>query len=217
MPINTPSLASRIDHTVLKADATKEEIERLCAEARQYGFATVCVNSYWIPHVSKLLTGSDVKPVTVVGFPLGANLTESKVFESKEAIRLGALEIDMVLNIGALKGDDFETVLKDIQAVVEASKPHAVKVILETALLSESQKMKACELALRAGAAFVKTSTGFAASGATVQDVALMRRVVGDSMGVKASGGIRTREDAQKMLDAGATRLGTSASVLICK
>ncbi len=210
-------LASRIDHTILKADATHSDIERLCAEARQFQFATVCVNSHWIPLVSELLQGSQVKPITVVGFPLGANLTSVKVFETHEAVRLGAKEIDMVLNIGALKSGNEVAVLEDIKAVVEAAKPHGVKVILETALLTGAEKIKACQLAQAAGAAFVKTSTGFSESGATVEDVRLMRQTVGPHMGVKASGGIRTKEDALAMLEAGADRLGTSASVLICE
>ncbi len=210
-------LASQIDHTILKADATRSDIERLCAEARQFQFATVCVNSCWIPLAAELLQGSEVKPITVVGFPLGASLSSAKVFETREAIRLGAQEIDMVLNIGALKSGDESLVFNDIQAVVEAAKPHGVKVILETALLTDAEKVKACQLAQRAGAAFVKTSTGFSKSGATVEDVRLMRRTVGNQMGVKASGGIRTKEDALAMLQAGASRLGTSASVLICE
>lgn len=215
MEITTLDLAPLIDHTCLKADATLPEIELLCSEAVDFGFATVCVNSCWIPTVSKLLAGSAVKPVTVVGFPLGANLTSVKVFEAREAITAGAREIDMVLNVGALKSGNTQLVLEDIQAVVEASSPYWVKVILETALLTEQEKKIACELAKKAGAHFVKTSTGFSKSGATVEDIKLMRAMVGPDMGVKASGGIRTRADAIAMIEAGANRLGTSASVLI--
>ena len=199
-----------IDYTCLRADATQADIELLCSEALEFGFATVCVNSYWIPLVSKLLTGSAVKPITVVGFPLGANLSSVKAFEAREAISKGALEIDMVLNIGALRSGDTQTVLEDIKTVVEASKPKLVKVILETALLTDQQKITACELAKEAGAHFVKTSTGFSVAGATLADIKLMRETVGAEMGVKASGGIKTREEALALIKAGANRLGTS-------
>lgn len=215
MEIRTLDLAPLIDHTCLKADATLAEIELLCSEALDFGFATVCVNSCWIPTVSSLLADSAVKPITVVGFPLGANLTSVKVFEAREAIAKGAREIDMVLNIGALKSDDTGLVLEDIEAVVEASSPYWVKVILETALLTHQEKITACELAKQAGAHFVKTSTGFSKSGATLEDIKLMREIVGPNMGVKASGGVRTRADAIAMIEAGANRLGTSASVII--
>ena len=215
MEIKTIDLAPLIDHTCLRADATQAEIELLCSEAMEFGFATVCVNSCWIPLASKLLTGSTVKPITVVGFPLGANLTSVKVFEAREAISAGAREIDMVLNVGALKSGNTQGVLEDIQAVVEASQPYWVKVILETALLGQAEKIKACQLAKQAGAHFVKTSTGFSRSGATVEDIKLMRETVGPEMGVKASGGIKTHETAMAMIDAGANRLGTSASIII--
>lgn len=210
-------LASCIDHTMLKPDATLEDIERLCAEAKKYQLATVCVNPYWVHQASKFLLGSNVKPITVVGFPLGANLTSVKVFETQLAVQQGAFEIDMVMNIGALKSGEYAVVLEDIRAVVTAAHDCAVKVIIETAFLTEAEKVKACELAKQAGAHFVKTSTGFAKSGATVADVKLMRQIVGEVMGVKASGGIRSKEEALAMIAAGANRLGTSASVLICE
>ena len=208
-------IARRIDHTLLKPDATKDDLDLICKEALQYNFATVCVNSSNIPYVAKKLKGSDVKPIAVVGFPLGASTTSAKVYEAIEAIRNGAREIDMVINIGALKSRDFKLVYKDIQAIVEASKPHKVKVILETASLTHDEKVAGCVLSKAAGAAFVKTSTGFGPGGATVDDIILMRSVVGDDMEVKASGGIRSTEDARKMIDAGADRIGASASVAI--
>jgi deoxyribose-phosphate aldolase len=208
-------MAAMIDHTLLKPEATAEQLTKVCQEARQYGFATVCVNSANIPLVARLLKGSPVLPIAVVGFPLGAATTQAKAFEAKEAIRAGAREIDMVINIGALKSKDYRTVFEDIRSVVEASRPHKVKVIIETSQLDAEEKVIACALAKTAGAAFVKTSTGFAGGGATVEDIALMRRVVGTDMEVKASGGIRTREDAQKMIQAGADRIGASASVAI--
>jgi deoxyribose-phosphate aldolase len=208
-------IARRIDHTILKPDATREELKTVCDEARKYHFATVCVNSSNIPYVTECLRGSDVKPIAVVGFPLGASSTSSKVYESLEAIRNGAKEIDMVINIGALKSKDYQTVSEDITAIVKAAAPLKVKVILETAILSQEEKIVACALSKAAGAAFVKTSTGFGPGGATVDDIALMRRVVGEDMEVKASGGIRSQEDALKMIDAGADRIGASASVAI--
>ncbi|MGE0614926.1 MAG: deoxyribose-phosphate aldolase [Bacteriovoracia bacterium] len=209
------SLARKIDHTLLKPDATPEEIKRMCEEARQYHFATVCVNSSNVGLTAKLLEGSDVKPIAVVGFPLGAAASATKAFEAREAIRAGAREIDMVINIGALKGGLYLQVYEDIRAVVEASKPYGVKVILETSSLTYDEKVIGCAFSKAAGAAFVKTSTGFGSGGATVEDIELMRRVVGPDMGVKASGGIRTHEDAAKMIEAGATRVGASASVAI--
>lgn len=209
------TLAAKIDHTLLKPDATREEIQRVCEEARKYQFATVCVNSAYIGLVAELLKGSITKPIAVVGFPLGAAALATKAFEAREAIRVGAQEIDMVINTGALKGRDYSLVLEDIRAVVEASRPFPVKVILETSSLSDDQKVIGCALAKAAGATFVKTSTGFGTGGATAEDVALMRRVVGPEMGVKASGGIRTYEDAAKMIAAGANRIGASASVAI--
>lgn len=208
-------IARRIDHTLLKPDATKEELDKLCDEATKYHFATCCVNSANVAYVAKRLKGSDVKAIAVVGFPLGASTTNAKVYEATEAIRNGAQEIDMVINVGALKSQDYTTVVDDIRRVVETAAPKKVKVILETSLLSQEQKVAACVLAKAAGAAFVKTSTGFGPGGATVDDIMLMRRVVGEDMEVKASGGIRTREDALKMLDAGADRIGASASVAI--
>ncbi len=208
-------LAQFFDHTLLKPDASKEQIRELCEQAKKYRFKSVCVNSSRIGLATKFLTGSDVLPIVVVGFPLGACTTEAKVFEAKQAVELGAREVDMVLNIGALKDGDISFVDTDIKAVVQAVEPIPVKVILETALLTEQEKRTACLLAKGAGAAFVKTSTGFSTGGATVADVKLMRETVGETMGVKASGGIRTLETAMQMLEAGANRLGASASVKI--
>jgi len=212
-----PSISAVIDHTILKADATRTEVVKICREARQYCFASVCVNPYWVPLVAAELSGSGVKVCTVVGFPLGATSTEAKVAETVAALRAGAQEIDMVINVGALRSGDHEAVKLDVQEVVKVS--HAaraiVKVILETALLDDSQKAIACTLCKMAGADFVKTSTGFSTSGATAHDVALMRSVVGPDIGVKASGGIRTLQDLQTMTAAGATRIGASASVKI--
>jgi deoxyribose-phosphate aldolase len=208
-------LAKYIDHTLLKPEATRDELLQLCDEARKHQFATVCVNSSNVAFVARQLKGSGVRVTAVVGFPLGAMTPRAKAFETKEAIRCGADEIDMVLNIGALKSGDLDLVEEDIRAVVEAAKPHPVKVILETSKLDDEEKVVACALSKAAGAAFVKTSTGFGGGGATTEDIALMRRVVGRSMGVKASGGIRTREDAEAMIKAGANRLGASASVAI--
>jgi len=211
------SIAATIDHTLLRPEATATDIRQVCAEARKYGFASVCVNPYWVPLVAGELAGSPVKVCTVVGFPLGASATAVKVQEAETAIRAGAKEIDMVLNIGELRGGNCDAVREDIQAVVQAAHKSGaiVKVILETALLDDSQKEIAATLAKLAGAEFVKTSTGFGPHGATVHDVALMRRVVGAEMGVKASGGIRTLEDLKSMTAAGATRVGASASVKI--
>ncbi len=208
-------LAAKIDHTLLKPDATREEIQRVCEEARKHNFATVCVNSTYIGLVAEMLKGAQTKPIAVVGFPLGAAATATKAFEAREAVRQGAQEIDMVINIGALKGRDYALVLDDIKKVVEASHPYGVKVILETSSLNDDEKIIGCALSKAAGAAFVKTSTGFASGGATADDISLMRRVVGPEMGVKASGGIRTYEDATKMIAAGANRIGASASVAI--
>ncbi len=212
-----PALAAVIDHTILKPEATRAEIVKLCAEAKQYNFASVCVNPHWVPLVAGELRGTSVKVCTVVGFPLGATSTAAKVCETEVAIRVGAQEIDMVINVGALKGGDLQTVKSDIQAVAEAShKGGAIlKVIIETALLTDEEKAIACTLAKLAGADFVKTSTGFSKHGATAGDVALMRKVVGPEMGVKASGGIRTLEDLKAMTAAGASRIGASASVKI--
>lgn len=211
------SIASSIDHTLLRPDATSADIRRVCQEARKYGFASVCVNPYWVSLVAAELAGSPVKVCTVIGFPLGANMTAIKVAETEAAIRVGAQEIDMVQNVGELRGGNYDAVREDIRAVVNAA--HAggaiVKVILETALLDDNQKAVACTLAKVAGAEFVKTSTGFGPHGATAHDIALMRQVVGSEMGVKASGGIRTLEDLKNMAAAGATRIGASASVKI--
>ncbi len=212
-----PTIAALIDHTILKADATREDVIKVCREARQYSFASVCVNPYWVPLVKAELAGSPVKVCTVVGFPLGATSTEAKVAETVAAVRAGAQEIDMVINVGALKSGDTDAVKQDIQAVVKVS--HAagaiVKVILETALLDDTQKTVASKICKAAGADFVKTSTGFSTSGATAHDIALMRAAVGPELGVKASGGIRTLQDVQAMTAAGATRIGASASVKI--
>jgi deoxyribose-phosphate aldolase len=208
-------LAPFIDHTLLKAEATREDLVKLCDEARKWGFATVCVNSSNIPLAARLLQGCSTRPIAVVGFPLGAATTSAKVFETREAVRNGAAEIDMVINQGALKGKDYATVEQDIRAVVEAARPAPVKVILETGGLTRDEKVIGCALSKAAGAAFVKTSTGFGPGGATADDVALMRAVVGDDVGVKASGGVRTTADAQKMIEAGASRIGASASVAI--
>jgi deoxyribose-phosphate aldolase len=211
------SIARLIDHTILKPDATRADVVKVCQEARKYQFASVCVNPYWVPLVAAELAGSPVKVCTVVGFPLGATTTESKIAETEAALRVGAQEIDMVMNVGALRSGDQEAVKQDIHGVAEASHRAGaiLKVILETALLDDNQKATACTLAKLAGADFVKTSTGFGPSGATAHDVALMRLVVGPDMGVKASGGIRTLEDVRKMAAAGATRIGASASVKI--
>jgi deoxyribose-phosphate aldolase len=212
-----PAIASMIDHTILKPEATRDDVLKVCREARQYHFASVCVNPYWVPVVAGELAGTPVKVCTVIGFPLGANTTEIKRAEALTAVRSGAQEIDMVLNVGALRSGAHEAVQQDIRAVVDASHPAGaiVKVILETALLDDEQKKIACRLAKRAGADFVKTSTGFSTAGATAHDIALMRSVVGPEMGVKASGGIRTLEDVKTMAAAGASRIGASASVKI--
>lgn len=208
-------LAPMIDHTLLKADATTDDLRKLCDEARRHGFAAVCVNSGLVRSARAFLRGSRVKVVAVVGFPLGAMAPAAKAFETREAVRSGADEIDMVIQIGALKAGDYETVLGDIREVVAAAEGRPVKVILETGALTDEQKVAGCTIARVGGAAFVKTSTGFGPGGASVEDVALMRRAVGPDMGVKASGGVRTREDAEKMVRAGADRIGASASVEI--
>ena len=211
---NHEDLASLIDHTILKPDATKSDIEKVCKEAREYKFKSVCVNTHYVTLVSSLLKGSGVDTCCVVGFPLGASSTRAKVDETYDAIKNGANEIDMVINIGALKSGDWNTVKRDIEGVVNASRNRAlVKVILETALLNDEEIIKACTIAKMAGADFVKTSTGFAKGGATEEDVSLMRKVVGPKMGVKASGGIRDTEKARAMIRAGANRIGASSSV----
>jgi deoxyribose-phosphate aldolase len=206
-----------IDHTLLKPDATQQEIAQLCFEARKYGFASVCINPTWVSLCAQLLQGSPVKVCTVIGFPLGATSLETKAFETETAIKQGATEIDMVINIGALKARDLDTVAKDIRGVVNAAHSHGiiVKVIIEAALLNDEEKVIACLLSKEAEADFVKTSTGFASGGATIHDVELMRKTVGPEMGVKAAGGVRTFEDADAMIKAGATRIGASAGVKI--
>ncbi|HEL2738318.1 TPA: deoxyribose-phosphate aldolase [Streptococcus suis] len=206
-----------IDHTILKPETSKEQVAQILAEAKEYDFASVCVNPTWVTYAAQELKDSDVKVCTVIGFPLGANTPAVKAFETKDAIENGADEIDMVINIGALKSKNDELVLEDIKAVVEASGDKLVKVIIETCLLTEEEKVKACQLSKEAGADFVKTSTGFSTGGATVEDVALMRKTVGSEMGVKASGGARSYEDAIAFIEAGATRIGASSGVAIMK
>ncbi|NQN67846.1 deoxyribose-phosphate aldolase [Streptococcus suis] len=206
-----------IDHTILKPETTKEQVAQILAEAKEYDFASICVNPTWVAYAAQELKDSDVKVCTVIGFPLGANTPAVKAFETKDAIENGADEIDMVINIGALKSKNDELVLEDIKAVVEASGDKLVKVIIETCLLTEEEKVKACQLSKEAGADFVKTSTGFSTGGATVEDVALMRKTVGPDMGVKASGGARSYEDAIAFIEAGATRIGASSGVAIMK
>lgn len=207
-----------IDHTALKADTTLKQIEKLCAEAREHEFFSVCVNSYFVKKAYALLNGSNVKVCTVVGFPLGASTMETKRFEAMKAVAEGAREIDMVINVSAIKSGDWQYVLDDMSSLAQVTHQQGalLKVILETCLLTEEEKRKACELAVKANVDFVKTSTGFSTGGATVEDIKLMRSIVGN-MGVKASGGIRDAETAKKMIEAGATRLGTSASVEIIK
>lgn len=211
----TTNFASLIDHTLLKPDATEEQIKQLCEEAKKYRFASVCVNPCWVKYCKSLLQDTSVKVCTVIGFPLGATTTATKVFETAEAIEQGADEIDMVINIGFLKARDYERVKDEMKQVVDAASNRIVKVIIETCLLTDEEKVKACQLAVEAGAAFVKTSTGFSSGGATVEDVALMRKTVGEQMGVKASGGIRNLSDMIKMMEAGANRIGTSSGVKI--
>lgn len=209
-------IAQTIDHTLLKPECTKDEIVKLCSEAKQYGFATVCVNPYWVPLAKQELTGSEVGITTVIGFPLGASTTFVKMAEARDAIANGATEIDMVINIGALKSDDLNTVKQDIEGVVNASNGQAVvKVILETCLLTDEEKVQACFICKIAGADFVKTSTGFSSGGATEADIVLMRHTVGPEMGVKASGGVRDIDTARTLIAAGATRLGASSSIAI--
>ena len=206
-------LAKYIDHTLLKPESTREDILRICEEAKHYGTASVCVNPYWIGFVAEQLKGTDVKPCCVIGFPLGATPSCVKAFETAQAVRDGAKEVDMVINVGALRGGENEVVLQDIKAVVDAAKGHAlVKVIIETCLLTDEQKVTACKLAKEAGADYVKTSTGFSTGGAKVEDIRLMRETVGPEMGVKASGGVRTKDDAEAMIAAGASRIGASSS-----
>lgn len=202
-----------IDHTLLKANASKTDITKLCDEAMQYDFASVCVNPVWVSYCAEYLKESDVRVCTVIGFPLGANTSKVKAYEAKMAIEEGADEVDMVINIGALKAGDTDTVYQDIQAVVDASQGHCVKVIIETCLLTDEEKVLACQQAMEAKATFVKTSTGFSTGGATVHDVALMKQTVGDHCEVKASGGVKTFEDMEAMVNAGASRIGTSSGI----
>ncbi|MEF2965869.1 deoxyribose-phosphate aldolase [Paenibacillus sp. M1] len=210
------NLAGMIDHTLLRADATKAEITKLTLEAKTYQFASVCVNPTWVSYAAEQLKGTEVKVCTVIGFPLGASTSAVKAFETKDAIVSGATEIDMVINIAALKDGNNELVESDIRAVVQAAANQAlVKVIIETCLLTDEEKVKACELAVKAGADFVKTSTGFSTGGATAEDVALMRKTVGNRAGVKASGGVRSLDDMKKMIEAGANRIGASSGVKI--
>ena len=213
--MNRKQLAKMMDHTILKATATPAQVEQICREALEIGAASVCINPCNIEHARRQLDGSGVRVCTVIGFPLGANTPEVKAFETQDAIRRGAEEVDMVINVGALLAGDDETVYRDIKAVVDAAAGTLTKVIIETCYLSDDQKKTACELAMRAGADFVKTPTGFGTGGATPHDVALMRGVVGSKLQVKASGGIRTYEDAAAVVEAGADRLGVSASLTI--
>ena len=216
--MNKKDLARMIDHTILKADATEMEVEKLCTEALEYNFASVCINPSMLEKAANMLKGSDVKVCTVIGFPLGATTTEVKAFETEDVIKKGATEVDMVINIGKLKEGNIEYVKKDIEAVVNAAKGKALtKVIIETCLLTDEEKVTACKLSKEAGADFVKTSTGFSTGGATASDIKLMRETVGPDLGVKASGGVRSLEDAMAMIENGATRIGASASIAICE
>lgn len=215
---SSSDLASMIDHTLLKPEATAADIKKVCAEAIEYKFKSVCINTHYVTLVSRLLAGTKVETCCVVGFPLGASSTRAKVDETYDALKNGANEIDMVINIGALKSGDWNTVKRDIEGVTNAAKNRAlVKVILETSLLNDEEKIKACTIAKMAGADFVKTSTGFNTGGATIEDIKLMRKVVGPKMGVKASGGVRDVETARAMIAAGATRIGTSSGINIVK
>jgi len=211
------NLARYIDHTLLKPEASLKDIERLCAEARSYNFYAVCVNGSWVTQARHFLDGSDVKAATVVGFPLGATDSDTKRFETEAAIDNGAQEIDVVINIGRLKDGDDGYVLRELRDVVEAAAERPVKVIIETCLLTNAEKIRACRIVLDAGAQFVKTSTGFSTGGATVADVKLLREIVGETFGVKAAGGIRDTQTALAMIEAGATRLGTSSGVVIVR
>ncbi len=209
------NLAKYIDHTLLKPQASQAEVKTLCEEARKYGFFSVCVNPYWVSFCKEQLKGSDVKVCTVIGFPLGANTTQVKVLEAKDALKNGADELDMVVNLGAVKSGDWQTVLADIEAVRHAGENFTLKVIIETSVLTNEEKVKLCQLCTQAKADFVKTSTGFTGGGATAEDVKLMKENVSADMQVKASGGVRTKEDFDKMVAAGATRIGASAGVKI--
>lgn len=212
------NLAKMIDHTQLKPDTAKEKITQICEEAKEHQFASVCVNPHWVEYCNELLKDTDVKVCTVIGFPLGATTKETKAFETRQSIEKGATEVDMVINIGELKSGNTDLVKEDIETVVrEASGKALVKVIIETSLISDEEKVTACELAKAAGADFVKTSTGFSGGGATVEDISLMRKTVGPEMGVKASGGVRDYEGAKAMIEAGATRIGASSGISIIK
>ena len=216
--MNKKDLARMIDHTILKPEATEKEVETLCKEALEYNFASVCINPSMVEKAAEILKGSDVKVCTVIGFPLGATTTEVKAFETEDVIKKGATEVDMVINVGKLKEGNLEYVKKDIEAVVNAAKGKALtKVIIETCLLSDEEKVTACKLSKEAGADFVKTSTGFSTGGATASDIKLMRETGGKELGVKASGGVRSLEDAMAMIENGATRIGASASIAICE
>lgn len=210
-------IAKMIDHTILKPEATEEKVVKVCKEARENNFASVCVNPVFVPLVAKELEGTEVKVCTVIGFPLGANTTAVKAFETEDAIKNGATEVDMVINIGKLKEKNYDYVREDIKTVVDAAKGKALtKVIIETCLLTDEEKVMACKLSKEAGADYVKTSTGFSTGGATPHDVKLMRDTVGENIGVKASGGVRTYEDAIAVIEAGASRIGASSSIDIC-
>lgn len=211
------NLSNYIDHTILKADASKKQIKTLCEEAVQYNFKAVCLNPTHVELASELLKDSSVEICTVIGFPLGANTSAVKAFETKDAIKNGATEVDMVINIGALKDGNTDLVYKDIKAVVDASEKTLVKVIIETALLNDIEKKIACELSLKAGADYVKTSTGFSSSGAKLEDIEIMKSVVKENAKVKASGGIKDKEFATQLIDAGASRLGTSSGIILSK
>jgi deoxyribose-phosphate aldolase len=216
--VRKEELAKMIDHTILKPEATKEQVKSVCEEALKYNFASVCINPCQVAFVASMLKESKVKVCTVIGFPLGANTSSVKAFEASEAIENGAQEVDMVINIGKLKDKDYSYVREDIKAVVEAAKGKALtKVIIESCLLTDEEKIMACNLAKEAGANFVKTSTGFSKGGATYEDIKLMRETVGSEMGVKASGGVRNNKEAISMIEAGATRIGASASIAICE
>lgn len=216
--MNKEQLARMIDHTILKADATESEVKTLCEEAVKYNFASVCVNPSMVQKAAIILEGSDVKVCTVIGFPLGATTTAVKAFETEDTIKNGATEVDMVINVGKLKERNLDYVRNDIKAVVDAAKGKAItKVIIESCLLTDEEKVIACQLSKEAGADFVKTSTGFSTGGATAADIKLMRETVGPEMGVKASGGVRSNEDALLMIENGATRIGASASIAICE
>lgn len=215
--MNKQELAKMIDHTILKAEATDAEVMQLCKEAIEYGFASVCINPSMVKKAATILEGSEVKVCTVIGFPLGATSTEVKAFETEQTIKDGATEVDMVINVGKLKENNLEYVKNDIAAVVNAAKGKALtKVIIETCLLTDEEKVTVCKIAKEVGADFVKTSTGFSTGGATKEDIKLMRETVGPDMGVKASGGVRSHEDAMAMIENGATRIGASASIAIC-